>query len=96
MAPRDRSWVRRSGVRLDADPARVAATIFLPGQELAAGGASRLSAVMDRVLSLSELLPAYATDGVHPVAAGYAVMRPIAERAIAEAEARTRVRTKRR
>ena len=54
MAPRDRSWVRRSGVRLDADPARVAATIFLPGQELAAGGASRSSAVMDRVLSLSE------------------------------------------
>lgn len=35
-----------------------------------------------------EMLPAYATDGVHPVAAGYAAMRPIAESAIAEAEAR--------
>lgn len=31
--------------------------------------------------------PQYAPDGVHPNAAGYAVMRPVAERAIAEAEA---------
>ena len=30
----------------------------------------------------------YAPDGVHPNKAGYAVMRPIAERAVAEAEAR--------
>lgn len=43
-----------------------------------------------------ELLPAYATDGVHPIAAGYAVMRPIAERAIAEAEGRAKARSKRR
>lgn len=33
--------------------------------------------------------PAYTGDGVHPNAAGYAVMRPIAERAIAEAEKRS-------
>lgn len=35
-----------------------------------------------------ELPTAYSSDGVHPNAAGYAVMRPIAERAIAEAEAK--------
>lgn len=35
-----------------------------------------------------EMLPAYATDGVHPITAGYAVMRPIAARAIADAEAK--------
>lgn len=34
-----------------------------------------------------ELRPEYGPDGVHPNAAGYAVMRPIAEAAIAKAEA---------
>lgn len=34
-----------------------------------------------------ELRPAYGPDGVHPNAAGYAAMRPVAEAAIAEAEA---------
>lgn len=33
-----------------------------------------------------ELPPRYGPDGVHPNAAGYAMMRPVAERAIAEAE----------
>ena len=33
-----------------------------------------------------ELPAAYGPDGVHPNAAGYAIMRPVAERAIAEAE----------
>ena len=37
-----------------------------------------------------ELPAAYGPDGVHPNAAGYAVMRPVAERAIAEAEKRAR------
>ena len=37
-----------------------------------------------------ELPAAYGPDGVHPNAAGYAVMRPVAERAIAEAEKRSR------
>lgn len=37
-----------------------------------------------------EMLPAYATDGVHPLASGYAVMRPIAEKALLEAEARAK------
>lgn len=50
----DRTWVRRTDVRLHPDPDRVAATLFLPGQELAAGGASRSSAVMDRILTLDE------------------------------------------
>lgn len=35
------------------------------------------------------LRPDYGPDGVHPNAAGYAAMRPVAERAIAEAEALT-------
>lgn len=39
-----------------------------------------------------ELPAAYSSDGVHPNAAGYAVMRPIAEQAIAEAEARASAR----
>lgn len=39
-----------------------------------------------------ELPARYAPDGVHPNAAGYAVMRPIAERAIAEAEKSVRRR----
>ena len=34
-----------------------------------------------------ELRPAYGPDGVHPNAAGYAVMRPVAEQAIVAAEA---------
>ena len=37
-----------------------------------------------------ELPAAYGPDGVHPNAAGYAVMRPVAERAIAAAEQRAR------
>jgi len=37
-----------------------------------------------------ELPPAYGPDGVHPNAQGYALMRPIAERAIAEAERASR------
>ncbi|HET7902707.1 MAG TPA: glycoside hydrolase family 130 protein [Candidatus Nanopelagicales bacterium] len=39
---------------MEPDPDRVAATIFLPGQELAAAGASRSTAVMDRILRLSD------------------------------------------
>ncbi len=50
----DRSWVRRTPVALHPDLARVAASIFLPGQELAAGGASRSSAVLDRVRLLTD------------------------------------------
>ena len=34
----------------------------------------------------------FAPDGVHPSPAGYAVMRPIAERAVAEAEERAKRR----
>ena len=34
----------------------------------------------------SELRPEYGPDGVHPNAAGYAVMRPVAEKAIVAAE----------
>ena len=31
------------------------------------------------------MLPGYSSDGVHPLAKGYAVMAPLAEKAIAEA-----------
>lgn len=43
-----------------------------------------------------ELPAAYSSDGVHPNAAGYAVMRPIAERAIAAAASRAIIKAKRR
>ncbi|HEY5137342.1 MAG TPA: glycoside hydrolase family 130 protein [Candidatus Nanopelagicales bacterium] len=39
---------------LRPDPARVVSTIFLPGQEMAASGESRSTAVLERVLALSE------------------------------------------
>jgi lysophospholipase L1-like esterase len=39
-----------------------------------------------------ELRPEYGPDGVHPNAAGYAVMRPIAEQAIVAAEAKAALR----
>ena len=50
----DPTWVRRTDVRLRPDPARVVGTLFLPGQELLASGESRSSAVLGRVLGLSE------------------------------------------
>ena len=37
------------------------------------------------VMADGAMNPDFTKDGVHPVAAGYAVMRPIAERAIAQA-----------
>jgi predicted GH43/DUF377 family glycosyl hydrolase len=46
--------VRRSDLVLTADPSRVVATIFLPGQEIAASGESRSTAVLDRILALDE------------------------------------------
>lgn len=48
------SWVRRTDHVMRPDPARVVSTIFLPGQEMAASGESRSSAVLERVLALSE------------------------------------------
>jgi predicted GH43/DUF377 family glycosyl hydrolase len=50
----DRSWVERTDVLLRADPARVVARLFLPGQEMAMAGQSRSSAVLDRVLALTD------------------------------------------
>ena len=32
------------------------------------------------------MLPGLSSDGVHPLAKGYAIMAPLAEKAIAEAE----------
>lgn len=51
----DVAWVRRTDLVLRPDPARVVGTIFLPGQEMAATGESRSSAVVDRVLALTEV-----------------------------------------
>lgn len=53
-ATNDPSWVRRTGQVLRPDPARVVSLIFLPGQEMAASGESRSSAVVERVLALPE------------------------------------------
>ena len=49
-----RPLVRRTPHVLRPDPARVVTKIFLPGQELAASARSRSTAVLDRVLALSE------------------------------------------
>jgi predicted GH43/DUF377 family glycosyl hydrolase len=49
----DPPWVRRTGVVLRPDPARVVTTLFLPGQELAAPGGSRSGGVVERILALS-------------------------------------------
>ena len=53
-APTDPAWVRRTDLRLRPDPTRVVRTLFLPGQELLASGESRSSAVLGRVLALSD------------------------------------------
>lgn len=50
----DPEWVRRTDLALRPDPTRVVAAIFLPGQEMLASGESRSSAVLGRVLALSE------------------------------------------
>ncbi|HEY3436878.1 MAG TPA: glycoside hydrolase family 130 protein [Actinotalea sp.] len=47
------AWVRRTDHVLRPDPTRVAARLFLPGQEIAAGE-SRSTTVMNRVLGLSD------------------------------------------
>ncbi len=47
-------WVRRTDVVLRPDPTRVVSTLFLPGQELLASGESRSTAVLERVLTLSD------------------------------------------
>ncbi len=54
MTP-DPSWVRRIAHVLHPDSTRVVSALFLPGQESAAGGRSRSSDVMGRVLALSDL-----------------------------------------
>lgn len=45
---------RRTSHVLRPDPSRVVTTVFLPGQEAMALGASRAASVLDRVLALSE------------------------------------------
>ncbi len=54
MTP-DPGWVHRTAHVLHADATRVVTALFLPGQEPAAGGRSRSSDVLGRVLALSEL-----------------------------------------
>ena len=46
--------VRRTDVLLRADPRRVVAQLFLPGQEVAAPGRSRAAAVVDRCLAMND------------------------------------------
>ena len=54
MSRPTRPLVRRTPYVLLPDPARVVTKIFLPGQELAASARSRSTAVLDRVLALSD------------------------------------------
>ena len=49
-----RDWVRRTNHVLRPDPARVVSRIFLPGQEMPTVGESRSTAVLERVLLLSD------------------------------------------
>ncbi len=51
MAP---AMVRRGSLVLHADPTRVLAKLFLPGQETLANGLSRADAVLNRVLAMTE------------------------------------------
>ena len=46
--------VRRSKLTLAADPRRVVATLFLPGQEMTANGVSRADSVILRILAMSQ------------------------------------------
>lgn len=48
------SWVRRTAHVLHPDATRVVSALFLPGQEGTAGGRSRASDVLKRVLALSD------------------------------------------
>jgi predicted GH43/DUF377 family glycosyl hydrolase len=49
-----RSWVRRTDLVLSPDPSRVVSRIFLPGQEMPTAGISRSTAVLERVLQLTD------------------------------------------
>jgi predicted GH43/DUF377 family glycosyl hydrolase len=60
--------VRRSPVRMSADPSRVVTRLFVPGQEGFDQQESRSSAVVRRVLALSE---ADALEALHDVAARF-------------------------
>lgn len=55
---------RRSGVRLEHDPSRVVATLFVPGQEGFEHYESRSSAVVARILALDETEARRALDDV--------------------------------
>jgi hypothetical protein len=48
----DLPLVRRGSQTFHADPRRLVAQLFLPGQELAVNGTSRADSVVDRVLAM--------------------------------------------
>lgn len=54
--------LRRSSVELRADPTRVLAKLFLPGQETLANGLSRADAVINRVLAMPDDVVARVLD----------------------------------
>ena len=49
-----RALLQRTDCRIEPDPRRVAARVFLPGQETAAPGASRADGVVARCLALTD------------------------------------------
>lgn len=57
--------VRRGSQALRADPRRVIAQLFLPGQELAVNGMSRADSVVGRVLAMNEEEASKILAGVH-------------------------------
>jgi len=63
-----RPLVVRTGVRLNADPSRVLARLFVPGHELVGDQESRATSVLGRILALPDDVVAATLAGVH---AGY-------------------------
>jgi predicted GH43/DUF377 family glycosyl hydrolase len=56
--------VTRLPLRLHADPRRVVARLFLPGQEMMSNGESRAASVIERILALSDDEVARAVDEI--------------------------------
>lgn len=67
------SLLRRSDLELRADPRRVLAKLFLPGQETLANGISRADQVINRVLAMSDAVVA---STLEQTLAGFADRHP--------------------
>jgi len=52
--PRGATWLTRTPIELNPDPRRVITRLFVPGQEIIAGGGSRAAAVVKRILAMTD------------------------------------------